>query len=1779
MASPFDPAQSAEEADTSTARDAHVYEFPASFGQKRIWFLHELARNNPFYSLPFAFTLTGELDAAALERSVKELVRRHESLRTSFSARGGEPVQVVTPDATMTIITRDLRDLSQDRRRAEALRLISEDATTPFDLQKCPLLRIALLRLDEQEHVLAINIHHIVADAWSFGIIARELASLYEGFKRGATPSLPELPVQYADYSVWQQEWVGTDSFQSQLSYWREALRGDIPVLDLPTDRPRPAAETFRGDRFRFDLTGPISESVRRLSRSQRVTPFTTLLTAFKLLLHRYTNLDDVVVGTLTATRNQSGLEDVIGFLVNSLVLRTDLSGNPTFLDLLARVRKVTLDAYSNAEVPFDLLVKELRPERDLGHNPLYQVSFAMQDRPLWIELDGLEVEDLRVNPGSSLQDLFVELWEESGSFLGQVWYNTDLFDESTISRLVGQFRTLLEKTTDNPAERISTFSLLRAAERDQVVVEWHEADTALPESQTLHGLFELQAESHPEVVAAVFPSRTSEPATLTYGELDTRANRLASFLLKLGVRSQDPVALCVERSADMLVGLLGVLKAGASYVPLDPSFPRDRLKLMVEDSGARVLLTQDHLQEIVPDEGLRRLRLDRDWDQIEKESSRRISADIQPDHLAYVIYTSGSTGRPKGVQIEHRAVVNFLSSMRKRPGFSRDDVLLSVTTISFDISVLELFLPLSTGSRVVVANRDDAIDPVRLTELLSRFDVSVMQATPSTWHLLLEAGWEGKGDLRSLCGGEALSLGLATQLLSRCGSVWNMYGPTETTIWSTVKQIETTDQKVSIGKPIENTQVYILDSHLQPVPVGVPGELYIGGSGVARGYLNQQELTEERFVGNPFQPGTGQRIYRTGDLGRFLVDGDIECLGRIDHQVKLRGFRIEPGEIEAHLVEHSGVRQSVVVAREDVPGDVRLVAYLVPETELHSSGGHLEELREQQVSRWQVVHDEMYRRVESNPEDPLHDFGIWKSSYTGEQIPDREMTFWVETTAERIRALNPDKLLEIGCGTGLLLLRLAPRCSTYVGTDVSTEALESLGNRARKEGSELSGVTLNHRSADNFEGFAADSFDTVVLNSVVQYFPTIDYLLDVLEKALETVRSGGAVFVGDVRSLPLLPAFYASVHLSDAPPSTSASEFERAVFSSVDQEEELLVHPEFFSSLTSSHPEVSGVDVLLKRGHDENELTTYRYDVVIRKGQRAPLRRANVEYDWQREKPTLNDIAEMLAGETPERAVVRNVTNMRLAKDVDILAALSESAEVSTVGDLRGVLQTRIATGLDPEDVFALEGKYPYSVGVSWSARGGLGDFDATFERDSASRSATVEPGGAISESITKLGPIGEYANDPLRGVLMRTLVPQVRTRLRETLPDYMVPSHFVVLDELPLTPNGKVDRNALPPLATARRESEASFVAARDAIEEQLLRIWQKVLGVQQIGVHDNFFDLGGHSLLAAQLFAQIEEAFGEGIPLAVLFEAPTIAKLAKCVRQEGVDVSWSSLVAIQPRGKLPPLFCVHGGGGNVLLYRDLARCLGPEQPVYGLQALALSDPGLSPAEVDFEKMAAHYISEMQALYPDGPYYLAGYCMGGTIAYEMARQLRAQGKRVALVALLESYNIQGSREAMTAMRYRIIHKVQNVAFHLENFLGAHSGQKLAFFAGKAREEWRSIKLRLMMMSSRIARRVRPEWGRKYPHLNLERINDRAQLRYEPKPYTGDVTLFRFKNNRAFLGLDDPVFGWGRLVKGRLNVQELPVSPRGMLMEPYVQTLSEKLICVLEEAREARGW
>jgi amino acid adenylation domain-containing protein len=1810
------------------AKQAHLPIFPSphlpsspsplSFAQQRLWFLSQLTPDNPFYNVPAAIRLIGTLDQTALERSFQEIVDRHAALRTSFTTVDGQPVQIVSPTVKVELAVVNLPTGTLSEREKTTQQLATAEAQQPFNLTTDSLLRVTLLQFDPTDAVLLLTLHHIVADGWSLGVLIKELAGCYTAFVEGRLPELSPLPIQYTDFAYWQRNALQGEVLETQLTYWRKQLQ-DLPELQLPSDRPRPAVQTYRGATYPLQFSQPLTQALEALSQHSGASLFMTLLAAFQTLLYRYTGQPDSAIGSPIANRHRSELEGLIGFFVNSLVLRSDLSGNPTFHELLERVREVALEAYEHQDLPFEQLVEALDPDRDLSRNPLFQVAFALQNAPMQpLELPGLRLEPTPLQTNSTRFDLEVHLWEPAHG-LGSLWqsqeglsgfisYSTDLFDRDTIGRLVGHFQTLLEGIVANPNAHLSDLPLLTAAEHRQIVFDWHQSNRSVLNDCCFHQIFEAQVELAPEAIALV-----SEHESLTYGELNHRADRLARTLQQMGVQPDSLVGLCVDRSAEMVMGILGILKAGGAFVPLDPNYPSDRLHFMLTDTQVSILLTQSWLVEQLPRSHANILCLDQP---LPRDREPFKVPALTPDHLAYVIYTSGSTGIPKGVLLSHRGLCNVVETQQNIFHLSRNSRILQFSSLSFDASIFEFALAFGSGGTLYIPPKFAQLPGAALVQFLDDNAITHALLTPAVLTVLPPAELPALEEL--ITGGEACSSPVVDRWAAN-RHFFNAYGPTETTIWATVAELHPGNNPLTIGRPILNTQVYILDANLHPVPVGIPGELYIGGIGLARGYLNRPALTSERFIANPFLGNgdveNGEKfplMYRTGDRALYRSDGTIEFLDRVDHQIKIRGFRVELGEIEATLQRHSAIQEAVVIPSGDTSNETRLIACFSLDLQYFQQA-RSQSLQAQHIQHWQTLYNQTYQSPAIAQPAPISHFNItgWNSSYTGEPIPRDEMQEWVSDRVQQILALKPKRVLEIGCGTGLLLFQLAPHCEKYVGTDFSRDALKFIQHQLQPLN--LPQVELLHRSATDFEGIDVKAFDVVILNSIVQYFPSQDYLMQVLEQAIQAVAIGGVLFIGDVRSLPLLTAFHTWVQFCQADASVERSQLQQQVARSRFEEPELAIAPAFFHALRDRFPQIQQVQIRLSRGRSQNEMMQFRYNVLLHKRNESAhtkqpelkLFNSTQQYDWKLDPMTVEAVQKQLYETEPERLIITNVANSRVSAAVKTARWLDSGDTPKTVGRMRDLLQTKTELAIAPQDWWDLETVLPYRVEITWSTQPHTGDYDVLLLRQGmdAMDARDILP---LSQLLNQSSE--SYTNVPLQASFARQLIPELRQYLKQTLPDYMIPSAFVPLEGLPLTINGKVDRRILPLLSKDSIHSSSPAIAPTTQTEATLIDIWQELLRLKQVTVHDNFFELGGHSLLATQMTSRVRDAFGLELPLQTVFESPTIAQLAPIldtlhqtptpkvpplVRLDRAahrrsrsqlsstqvepfqnlhvpaspfinnPISFDSILSRSPLVPLTlgnskqPFFCIHPMFGVVFPYLELARCLGGDRSFYGLQPLGL-DGKVTPLN-RIEAIAAYYIRAIQTLQPQGPYFLGGWSFGGLVAFEMAQQLTQAGHQIALLAMLDTPAPCNKLSVYQSLKFLLGTALWSILPFLQDF-GALATERFQFWnAWFSRWQWSVIASQLpeesrlqLLDESAIA-----------PILPIVYANAQAAYRYVPQPYPNRIVLFKALEKST--GGQDLTLGWNTLAQD-VQLHSVAGNHLSLLKQPHVQTLAEQL-------------
>ncbi len=1481
-------------------RNAHprADTFPLSVGQQALWFLHQTAAESAAYNIPFAARICSPLDRPAFRRALQRLYARHRSLRMTYAFHEGKPIQKLNDGLVF------LEEIDATAWTAEdLLENVKERRDRPFDLERGPVLRAHLFERPAGEHIVLLVIHHIAVDFWSVTVLLDELGKLYASESGGLASSLPAIPEEYAEFVEWQSALLSGEEGERLWRYWQTQLAGDIPTLCLPTDRPRPPIQTFRGSRRTFLVDAATTLALRDLAHREGATLNALLLAAFQVLLLRHAGQEELVVGTLTAGRDDGRFANAVGYFVNPVALRARCPRGTTFRQFLEESRRVLLSAIEHQDYPFSRLIERLQPNRDPSRSPVFQAMFVLQRPPrlpealpfsvgeagMRMNLGGLELEFIALDQQVTRFDLDLMMTEVDRGISGYLQYNADLFGDDTVTRLKDHFQALLRSIVAHPDEQVARLPMLTEAETRTCSAAWTGPVAGIP-FESVYDLFEAQAQRSPYAIAVKFDGESS-----SYAQLQERANRLSKRLQRAGVGRGDLVAIAVSRSPDMVVAVLAVLKSGAAYVPLDLTFPLARVNHILHDAGIAVLL---HGREGPPERleyAGKVMSVDADDPIVDEPTLEPPVVQSRGDELAYVIYTSGSTGSPKGVEVVHRAVVNLLISMRDRIGFCATDVLLAVTTLSFDIAALELLMPLTIGGSVAIARAEAVGDANLLEQVLVGSRATVMQATPATWQLLINAGWKGAAELTVLCGGEALSRELADGLLGRCKALWNLYGPTETTIWSLAAKVVPGSEPIELGAPLNNTQIHVLDDHLQLVPSGVTGELYIGGDGLARGYHKRPELTRERFVPNPFDLEGRSRLYRTGDLVRWRPNGAIEFLGRSDHQVKVRGFRIELGEIDVALGSHPAVRQVASILKDE-GADKQIVSFVVLDKRGEDARPASEEAYGDQVKEWHAVWNETYGPI-AGRSTKRFDITGWKSSYSGEAMSEAEMREWLEATVDDVLSWKPRSVLDIGCGAGLLLFELAHRCERYVGVDFSAEALHLIESQLTPREREI--VVLREQSADDLGALEGERFDVVILNSVMQYFPSVAYATRALEVALRATRPGGVLLVGDVRSLPLLEAFHAGVAFHRTTDSRTAGDLRKVIQDSVAREKELVLSPQFFVTLCKCRPEVDCVEIVPRQGRHRNEMTKFRYQAIIRT--KPATRRASETCasetgatDVKREWHSLDELRRWLSESKRQPWKLVNLPNERLAYENELLRLLRVSHPDDPVGPLRAELSRLRSEGMDPDDVRALGKELGYLVEIGWANHGSEGRFDATFVPkivDSGEMPQGVGGARAVPpEEASELPLQGQealpaLANNPLEARRRPAPVPpDLRRHLRMVLPEYMVPAAIIALDAMPLTPNGKIDRRALQRVKGDAIGRNGPREPPGSKIELEIAAIWEEVLRVDRVGVNDNFFDVGGHSLLVVQVRDRIQSLLQRELPVTTLFQFPTIATLAQ-------------------------------------------------------------------------------------------------------------------------------------------------------------------------------------------------------------------------------------------------------------------------------------------------------
>ncbi len=1695
--------------------------------QREIWLSCVIGGNEAgmSYNESVSLLITGNLNFEALKSAVNSLVLRHEALRSTISPDG--ELLIIYKDMPVSLQPEDISGLPAAEKKNKLTAFLQREVNTPLNLHTGPLLRVFLHKTDELEYYFTIIKHHIIGDGWSTGIMLEDLGKLYSANIEGEDPLL-EPASQISDYASAQAHFELTPEYQETEKYWLDLYKDGAPVLDLPTDRPRPSPRSYKGNRIDHPLSKETADQLKSIGVKAGASLVTTLLAAFEIFLYRETHQRDIVVGLPASGQAASGLNNVVGHCVNLLPLKTYIDPDITFADYLKKRRKEVLDAYDHQRLTFGELIKKLYIARDASRIALVPVMFNIDmgmDNGVFFE--GLKYT-LVSNPRA--YENFELYLNATGSKEGIVleWsYNTDLFDAATIEAFHNTYHTILEKIITN--KDVSIASLARNEEEKVAIAIGAVID--IPFANTINTLFANAVKQYPNKVAVRFNNEF-----LTYQQLYDKADQLSAYLCQCGIETGDIVALSLDRSVEMLVCLLAVLKSGGVYVPLDPEYPFDRVKFMLEDSSAKLLLTSGKYKGRF-NTNCREIVVSDLWPGIDNIKTQLPEKNIDGHNLAYILYTSGSTGNPKGVQVTHRNLVNFLISMKAVPGISDTDRLLAVTSISFDIAGLELYLPLVSGAELVLADNETVRDGRLLLNILEHNNISIMQATPSTWQMLLDAGWQKNDRIKILSGGEALPKVLADNLLTRGSELWNMYGPTETTIWSTVKQIRPHDKQLTIGFPIGNTQVYILDEKGSPLPANRPGEIYIGGDGVAAGYLNRPELTAEKFVADIYSENTGNKLYRTGDLGKITDTGEILCLGRIDHQVKIRGHRIELGEIETAISKQERVKQAVVLAREDTPGDKRLVAYVTLNEKPESTDGQLWK------DRWDTLYEigaEDKQKLSVIDQDI--DGTLIEHLHNSEELA-RQAEEWLHNSVTRIKELKAKRIYEIGSGAGQILFEVAPGADYYLATDFAPAAINNLNKRLQADPEKWKHVKAIVAAANDFSAIDHIPVDLVVLNSVAQYFPDANYLIGVIQQAAKAVKDGGCIFIGDMQGKNSLEMYHAMDHYPRASAQATIKSFKAVVANRVRIEEEFVADPAFFYLLPKLIPQITGVDFQLRKGKLWYEATKYHYDVWLYVNTPVAVTRADTSASWS-DIRTIERLEHLLVANPGTVVEVKNIVNARTVQDHKLLQLLATHEPDLLLTGIKNEM-SGIDPGTAPALFWELGAKLNYNAHVRWTTDGTDGLFDVVFIPDSQQLLVPANPSNETSSTN-----IFDFARAPLPKDTLHIpeeLVRKWKEKLSNFLPAYMVPSDFVALTGFPLTPNAKIDRKALPKPQFKRLAEKTGKSVVLTKNEELITDIWADILGLEDLSPSDDFFQLGGHSLLAVKVMVAIEKRTGKRLTITSLFDNPTIEKLAKQLSGDGADKKWNALVPIMTTGNKTPLFLIHGGDLNILLFKSITEYFNDDRPIYGIQALGLNHETDIPSSI--EEIAKYYITDILKVYPNGPYAIAGYSLGGFFAFEIAKQLKEMGKDISFVGIIDTYagnNYYVGSTLAKAIR-KINRQFHKVPFFTKSFI---TNPKEAF-------SYQLIVAKRKLQRIRSSDEVIPENTFTDYETEIYKKYSDALNAYLLTPVDICITLFRVQKRLYYV--DDPKYlGWGSFALRGVNIHEVPGDHKTFLYPPY---------------------
>lgn len=1720
---------------------------PISESQLEIWLACAFGGDdgNCAYNESISLHFEGYLDREALTAAIQAMVTRHEALRCTFS-NDGEQIYIYREKAA--IVRYENLTLSTPHEQKEWLDALGEkEATEPFDLKNGPLVRFHLIKLSANAHILWMTAHHIICDGWSYGVILEELSSTYSAFVQGNAPQL-QAPFPLSGYVHELARHKATDSFHNVVKYWVNKLTPTPPPLNLPIDKLRNDQRTSRSRRHDVPLEPGLVTSIKRLGVSNGISFVNTLLVAFEVFLNRLTDESDIVVGLPTAGQAATGHFNLVGHCVNFLPIRSKIDTSLSFIDHLSLRRSQLLDDYDNQLVSYGSLLKALKIKRDNSRAPFIPVVFNVDiGMDMNVGFHGLN-HTLTSNPRSfGTFELVVNATEKGDSFMLEWAYHVDLFEASTIKWMTMAFDDLLRKITSSPHIRI-----------DKIVLPWNNPTLAGSSPAVIEGgaisydadctvldLIVRQTAVNPQGVAMI-----AENQIVTYGELQEKTDRLADQLLHLGVGRGTFVTLFLEKSIDTVIAILSVLKAGAAYVPIDISYPEDRIRYILTDTDTRFVLTQTQHKGTIEKVAMAKSHvhcLDELMNRIHP-SELTLCYPTRED-LAYAIYTSGTTGAPKGVLVDHGALANYIQKQSQFLEIGADECILQFSNYSFDASVEQLFIALTSGVKLAVPSQNVLMDVHALGQFLDEKEVTHVHATPSFLELIPVKRYRKLR--RIVSAGERCSHKLAKSWSPHVIFI-NKYGPTESTISTHAYKYPANaavppSASVPIGSALPGVIQRIINEKGEIAAIGELGELYVGGDQLSRGYLNQPKLTAERFIDYD-----GKRMYRTGDLVKQLPDGNIEYIRRVDEQLKLRGYRIELGEIEHRLGTLPGIKEAIVEPKQSLKGDVQLVAYVIEDDDSIDS---------QFVSwkdRWDFIYDSGVQ-VNNNKEQ-IRD-SIFQQLGNSEAL-EVQAEEWRRQTIDRIKQLKAASIMEVGSGAGQILVEIAPEATRYVATDYSQSAIEKLNEELSRNPEKWKHVTTNVAPADHFEYVPPTSLDLVIINSVAQYFPDASYLINVIQQAANVIKPGGCIFVGDMQGKNSLELCHAFDQLNRSGDDMTVGQFNEVVSNRVRMEEELVADPGFFYLLPRIVPAITAVDVQLRKGILLNETTNYHYDVWLYVNSSRQVEKYDERYNWC-DVGSVDHIKVILDRSPQQIICISGIPNRRTSKDIRLAELLAESDESCTIGKIKSWIG-KIDEGILPDVMWELGEQYCCNTHVRWTSDGTDGCFEVVFVPGLRGAVIPERPAAMDLAFVTADHFVRKpYSKADQSASVDKSQSDRWKTLLEQSLPGYMIPQFFVAMKRFPLTPNHKVDRKALPmPVWNTAGSDTAKNMPTTD-VEKRIAKIWSESLGAANIGLDDDFFELGGHSLIAVKMMAAIEREFGKRLPLASLFEYASVRRLARLLEGEYAPIKWDCLVPIKPAGAKPPLYIVHGAGLNVMLFNALSEYLDDDQPIYGLQAKGLN--GEDEPFYSIEEMATHYISEIRNQNPEGPYLLAGYSLGGIIAHEMARQLIKLGKKVKMLAMLDTFvgNQHPPSNKVEKHARKAKHLLLNILYSCYMLL---KDPKDTFLY-----KWKNIKRSVKQRYWSLVGKADTVVGA-FGYLNkIDKINAEARRRYVIEPIDMEIDVFRATTQR-FYAEDMQYLGWRAYALKGVRVHHIPGDHNKIFKPPYHQHLSKSLQRVINE-------